>query len=50
MAVSLDAAEVHTFKDLADEYVRRKGSEKVIKEDKRILQRDILPVPGGYYR
>ena len=44
MAIVLEAKEVNTFGDLAAEYVQRRGSEKSIKEEKRILERDILPV------
>ena len=46
MAVALEPVEVNTFGDLAAEYVQRRGSEKSIKEEKRILERDILPVLG----
>ena len=43
MAIVLEAAKVETFGDLAAEYVQRRGSEKSIKEEKRVLLMDILP-------
>ncbi|MBU8922228.1 MAG: tyrosine-type recombinase/integrase [Bacteroidales bacterium] len=46
MAIALETAEVTTFGDLASEYLQRKGSEKVIKEDARILEKDVLPTLG----
>ena len=46
MAVALEPVEVNTFGDLAAEYVQRRGSEKSIKEDARILERDVLPTLG----
>ena len=47
MAIVLETTKVETFGDLAAEYVRRKGNAKSIKEEKRILKRDILPVLGN---